>query len=350
MGEADKGGPKAGGDSAGGLNVAVLGTGMMGPGIAAGMARAGHNVALYARSDASLDRGFTTVDAMLAILTEGGVIAKQEAADARGRIRGTTSLQDAAATAEVVCESVVEDADVKRAIFDELEGYVGDETILSTNTSGLPITGIAANLRRPERALTAHFWNPPHLMPLVEIVKGERTDDAYVDRMRSILGAAGWSPVVLARDVPGQLGNRLQHAVYREAFHIIEEGIASAEDVDTAIKNGPGLRWPVYGLIEHADMVGLDMMDAIDSYLFAELGAARTTPAIVRDRVAQGDLGVKSGRGFFEWPEGRAGDVRAVRDRFLLDRLKERLAAAKAAELSSASATAGASKAKDVGA
>ena len=311
------------------LNVAVLGTGMMGPGIAVGMARAGHTVALYGRTNESLDRGFTGIDGMLGILVDGGVIARQDADTARSRITGTTSLEEAAAPAAVVCESIVEDAEVKRRTFEELERYVGDETILSTNTSGLPITPIAANLRRPERALTAHFWNPPHLMPLVEIVKGERTADAYVVRMRTLLREAGWSPVVLTRDVPGQLGNRLQHAVYREAFHIIQEGIASAEDVDTAIKNGPGLRWPVYGLIEHADMVGLDMMDAIDSYLFADLGAAQTTPELVRERVAKGDLGVKSGRGFYEWPEGRAQAVRAVRDRFLLDRLKERLAAAK---------------------
>jgi 3-hydroxybutyryl-CoA dehydrogenase len=309
------------------VNVAVLGTGMMGPGIAVGMARAGHPVALYGRTSESLERGFTTVDSMLGILVEGQVIARQEAAQARSRISGTTSLEEATAPAAVVCESIVEDLDVKRGTFEALERYVGDETILSTNTSGLPITQVARDLRRPERALTAHFWNPPHLMPLVEIVKGERTADEYVERMRTILREADWSPVVLSRDVPGQLGNRLQHAIYREAFHIIQEGIASAEDVDIAIKNGPGLRWPVYGLIEHADMVGLDMMDAIDSYLFAALAADRTTPPVVRERVAKGDLGVKSGRGFFEWTDERARAVRAVRDRFLLDRLKERLAA-----------------------
>ena len=322
------------------LNVAVLGTGMMGPGIAAGMARAGHRVALYGRTNESLDRGFSTLDNMLGILVEGEVIGRDEAEQARARITGTTSLEEAAAPAAVVCESIVEDVEIKRRTFEELEKYVGDEAILSTNTSGLPITQIAANLRRPERALTAHFWNPPHLMPLVEIVKGEQTADEYVDRMRTLLREAGWSPVVLTRDVPGQLGNRLQHAVYREAFHIIQEGIASPEDVDTAIKNGPGLRWPVYGLIEHADMVGLDMMDAIDLYLFAALGAEQTTPEIVRERVAKGELGVKSGRGFFEWPAGRAEAVRAVRDRFLLDRLKERLAQTKARESAKAGGSA----------
>jgi 3-hydroxybutyryl-CoA dehydrogenase len=309
------------------VNVAVLGTGMMGPGIAVGRAQAGHTVALYGRSPASLERGFTNVNDMLGLLTEGDVISVQEAEQARSCIRGTTDLRDAAVPADVVCESIVEDLEVKQRIFEELELLVGEDTVLATNTSGLPITRIAANLRLPERALTVHFWNPPHLMPLVELVKGERTTDRYVRRMQTILREAGWSPVVLARDVPGQLGNRLQHAVYREAFHIIQEGIASAEDVDIAIKNGPGLRWPVYGLMEHADMVGLDMMDAIGSYLFADLAADRTTPPVVRERVANGNLGVKSGRGFFEWTDERAGAVRAVRDQFLLDRLKERRAA-----------------------
>src|SRR3712207_3420190 len=160
-----------------GLHVAVLGTGMMGPGIAAGMARAGHTVVLYGRSPESLERGLANAEAVLSFLVEGGVIPPDEAEQAGARLRGTTSLEEAAGPAAVVCESIVEDVEVKRRSFEELERYVGDETILASNTSGLPITQIAANLRRPERALTAHFWNPPHLMPLVELVKGERTAD-----------------------------------------------------------------------------------------------------------------------------------------------------------------------------
>ena len=320
------------------LQITVLGTGMMGPGIAAGLARAGHSVALYGRTRASVDRGLTAAEAVLGALTESGVVSPRQAEEARALIRGTADLQDAAAFAEVVFESIVEDLDVKRQLFEELEWCVGPETLIATNTSGLPITQIARDLRHPARAMTAHFWNPPHLMPLVEIVKGERTGEAHVERMRALLYEAGWSPVVLARDVPGQLGNRLQHAVYREAFHIIQEGIASAEDVDVAIKNGPGLRWPVYGLIEHADMVGLDMMDAIDSYLFAALATDQSPPPALRDRVASGDLGVKGGRGFLNWTDERARSVRAVRDRFLLERLKDRLAA-RAGENGHAAAT-----------
>jgi 3-hydroxybutyryl-CoA dehydrogenase len=195
------------------LHIAVLGTGMMGPGIAAGMARAGHGVALYGRTPASLERGFATADAMLGVLSESGVISVRQAEQARSRILGTTDLLDAVASADVIFESIVEDLEIKRQIFEELEWCVAPDTIIATNTSGLPITQIAQNMRHPDRALTAHFWNPPHLMPLVEIVKGERTGDTCVERMRALLYDAGWSPVVLARDVPGQLGNRLQHAV-----------------------------------------------------------------------------------------------------------------------------------------
>jgi 3-hydroxybutyryl-CoA dehydrogenase len=309
------------------VNIAVLGTGMMGPGIAVGMAQAGHAVAMYGRSQASVERGLAAVGAIVGLLASADVIPRVEAEQVRARVRGTTDLRDAVSAADVVVESIVENLETKQQVFEEVERYVGDDTILTSNTSGLPISRIAARLHRPERAVTTHFWNPPHLMPLVDLVKGERTEDNYVLRMRTLLREAGWSPVLLTRDVPGQLGNRLQHAVYREAFHIIQEGIASPEDVDIAIKNGPGLRWPVYGLMEHADMVGLDGMDAIDSYLFADLAVDKEPGPALRERIARGDLGVKTGRGFLEWTEERASAVRATRDKYLLERLKERRAA-----------------------
>jgi 3-hydroxybutyryl-CoA dehydrogenase len=211
-------------------------------------------------------------------------------------------------------------------LFCELERLAPTDAILASNTSGLPITRIAEHIARPQRTAAAHFWNPPHLMPLVEIVRGERTADSTVARLRDLLSAAGKMPVVVLKDVPGQLGNRLQHALYREAFHIVQEGIASVEDVDTAIKNGPGLRFPAYGPFEHADMVGLDMMQAIDSYLFKALSNMDEPPAFVRELIADGALGAKTGRGLYDWSKRDAAEVIARRDRFIVDRLKERRA------------------------
>jgi 3-hydroxybutyryl-CoA dehydrogenase len=175
----------------------------------------------------------------------------------------------------------------------------------------------------PERAATAHFWNPAHLMPLVELVKGERTSEATLEKLRQVLGSAGKRTVTVRKDVPGQLGNRLQHALFREAFHIIQEGVASIEDVDVAVKYGPGLRFPAYGLLEHADMVGLDMMQAIDSYLFSALSSADAPPPFLRELVARGDLGAKTGRGLYDWTQRSAADVLAARDRFIAARLRD---------------------------
>jgi 3-hydroxybutyryl-CoA dehydrogenase len=161
-------------------------------------------------------------------------------------------------------------------------------------------------------------------MPLVEIVKGSATSDDTIVALRSLLDGAGKQTVVVLKDVPGQLGNRLLHALFREAFHIVQEGIASVEDVDLALRNGPGLRFPAYGLLEHADMVGLDLQLAIDSYLFADLSNLSSAPPLLAERVARGELGARTGRGLYDWASKDPAEVRTRRDRFILDRLKER--------------------------
>jgi 3-hydroxybutyryl-CoA dehydrogenase len=223
----------------------------------------------------------------------------------------------------MVFESVVEDLELKQQLFAQVEQLVGPDTILASNTSGLPITRIAERMQRPERAATTHFWNPPHLMPLVEIIKGERTSETTLSRLHEVLTGAGKRVVVVRKDVPGQLGNRLLHALFREAFYIVQEGVATVEDVDLALKYGPGLRFPAYGLLEHADMVGLDMMVAIDSYLFGALSNMSEPPTFVHELVAQGALGAKSGRGLYDWTRRSAADVLAARDKFVIGRLKE---------------------------
>ena len=303
--------------------MAVLGTGMMGPGIGASLALAGHAVTLYARSAAGAQRGLEAVDRALEQLRAGGLVTRRAVQAARRRIGGATELSAAVHGATFVFESVVEDLAVKQALFAQVEGMVVADAILASNTSGLPITSIAERLRCPERAATTHFWNPPHLMPLVEIVKGGRTSEATVDRLRDLLTHAGKRVVVVRKDVPGQLGNRLLHALFREAYHIVQEGIASVEDVDVALKFGPGLRFPAYGLLEHADMVGLDMQQQIESYLFPALSAATELPPFLRELIAQGKLGAKSGVGLYDWSRRNPAEVRAARDAFVLERLKD---------------------------
>ena len=303
--------------------VAVLGTGMMGPGIATSLALAGHPTRLWGRSPESAARGQTGLERCLEALASGGLITRRRAETARRRLTVTSNLATAVTGADLVFESVAEDLAAKQRLFGELEALISPDTVLASNTSGLPISRIADGLAHPERAATAHFWNPPHLMPLVEVVKGERTSEQTLERLRTALTGAGKQVVIVHKDVPGQLGNRLQHALFREAFHIIEAGIASVEDVDRAIKFGPGLRFPAYGLLEHADMVGLDLMIAIESYLFAALSASDEAPRVLADLVAQGQLGAKTGHGLYDWTVRCAADVLTQRDQFVLERLKE---------------------------
>ena len=311
--------------------LAVLGTGMMGPGMAVTFALADHPVALWGRTDASVQRGLAAVDAALALLAGAEVVARPAADAARARIHGETDLAAAVRDAAVVFESIAEDLEVKRALYARLETLVGADTILASNTSALRITEIAAGLQRPQRVVTAHFWNPPHLMPLVDVVRGERTSQATVDTVRALLLRARKKPVLVQKDVPGQLGNRLQHALNREAFYIVQQGIASAEDVDTAIKYGPGFRWPILGPNEAADVAGLDLVLAVQAYTVPALCSGEESVALLRGLVARGELGVKSGRGFYDWSRRDPAAVKAARDRFLVQRLKDLLAAESAA-------------------
>jgi 3-hydroxybutyryl-CoA dehydrogenase len=298
---------------------------MMGPGITVILALAGHSATLWGRSPESLERGLATVDRCLDLLRGEHLVTARAASAARGRIDGSTDLATAVGQATFVFESVDEDLELKQRLFAEVERLAGADTILASNTSGLPITRIAERMACPERAATTHFWNPPHLMPLVEIVKGERTSEETIARLHDVLTRAGKRVVVVRKDVPGQLGNRLLHALFREAFHIVQEGVATVADVDVALKYGPGLRFPAYGLLEHADMVGLDMMLAIESYLFGALSTMDQPPEFVRELIARGDLGARTGRGLYDWTQRSAADVLAARDKFLVDRLRERL-------------------------
>ena len=303
-------------------NVTVIGTGMMGPGIAYTMASVGRSVTICGRSVESMERGMNSCRAIVDTLVGEGIIPEVSGSEVLGRISGSTDLDSSVSRADLVTESIVEDVAVKRELFARIETRCPSSTLLTSNTSGLPASKIAESLQNRERFAVTHYWNPPHLMPLVDVVKGEKTAQETIDTLTVLLKQAGKRPVAVLKDTPGQLGNRLFHAVIREAVYIVQQGIASAEDVDTAISYGFGRRTPVYGVLEHQDVVGLDMAFAIQSYMCEALCNETEPPEVFRNLVQSNSLGVKSGKGFYDWSKRDRNQAIKRRDEFLIKMLK----------------------------
>ena len=307
--------------------IAVAGTGLMGPGIAAIFAMSGRSVTMVSRRQETAEAGVQTALGLVGWLADNGVVSPDTVAAVS---RGMTTSCDPEATVREVdlfVESIAEDLAIKREYFARLD-RASPDAVLCSNTSGISITAIAEGCHNPSRVFTTHFWNPPHLMPLVEVVMGEKSDRPLAIRLLELLRECGKTAVLVQKDVPGQLGNRIQHAMIRECMHIVAEGIASPEDVDLAVKAGFGLRTPVYGVFEHADMVGLDLVKAVQDVVVPDLSTAPKATPIHDEKVRSGNLGVKTGSGFLDWPEGAPERVRARRDAFVLEFLKMQKAGA----------------------
>jgi 3-hydroxybutyryl-CoA dehydrogenase len=294
---------------------------MMGPGIAATFALAGKEAVIVSRTAEGAAKGVTAAQGLIATLAENGLAEPARAKEARSRFTSSTDPEGTAKNVQLFVESIAENLAVKQEYFARLDAAAPD-TVLCSNTSGISITEIAAKCQRPERVLTTHFWNPPYIMPLVEVIMGRRSDRAIAEGVVALLKECGKVPVLVRKDVPGQLGNRIQHAMIRECMYIVQEGIASAEDVDLAVKAGVGLRFPVYGVFEHADLVGLDLVKAVQDYVVPDLGKAQGASPIHNEKIAKGDTGVKVGKGFLDWPPGKAEQVRARRDAFIMEFLR----------------------------
>lgn len=281
--------------------VAVIGGGMMGAGVAQVFAVAGHDVMLQDVYQEALDRAPATIAANLTLLAEHGLFAAGSVEAAVARVRTTTDLAAAADGAELVIECVFEDLALKQDVFEQLDGACPPESILCTNTSVMSIAEIGARTRHKERVVGTHFWNPPYLIPLVEVVRTPQVDPAVVERTMEVLRRVGKHPIDCKKDVPGFVANRLQHALWREAISIVEHGIADAATVDESIRFGPGLRLPILAPMENADMVGLDLTLAIHDYILPHLEASGAPSPLLRGKVEAGDLGFKTGSGFQEW-------------------------------------------------
>ena len=299
-------------------SAAVVGAGTMGAAIAGLLARSGAAVALVDRDDALLERGLTSLRSSQGTLQEAGVVTAEQARAAESRVRPVTELREACAGIDLLVETITEDLELKRQLFASADRLCPPSTIFASNTSGLSITRLAEATGRPEAVAGMHFYNPAHIMPLVEVVRGRLTSDATTDFLLALARRLGKRPILVRRDVPGFVGNRLQFALVREALHLLESGVASAEDIDTAITAGPGLRYAQVGPFATADLAGLDVFDAISRYLFGDLARDTEGSPVLRRLVAEGRTGVKAGRGFYEYPAGEAQRLVARRDRLLL--------------------------------
>jgi 3-hydroxybutyryl-CoA dehydrogenase len=296
---------------------------MMGPGIAVTLASGGLETTLVSRTQEGAARGLAKAQEQVAFLERHGLMDPAEAVRASALLRAGADLEPAVGGADIVIESAPEDLRFKQELFARLD-RIAPEAVLASNTSSLSITAIATGCRRRGRVLTTHFWNPPHLMPLVEIVCGAETAPEVSAAVRRLLVGCGKTAVLVKQDRPGQLGNRLQMALWREAVHIVAEGIADPEDVDLAAQTGFGLRLPVYGIFEHADGVGLDLVRAVMDYTARDLYSRPEAPPLLKQKVEGGELGVKTGRGFYDWSQKSFAEVAARRDRFLVEFLRSR--------------------------
>jgi len=302
--------------------VAVIGAGLMGPGIAACAALAGHPTVLLARTAEKAAAGESRARGHIAQLLENQLVTAEQAAATATLLSAGTDLAPHINDIFLVIETINENLALKQALFRDLDALLPPDVILASNTSGLQITRISQDMVHPERALTAHFWFPPHLVPLVEVVMGEHTDPAIAEKMRHILLSWDKVPVLVRRDLPGQLANRILQAVIREAVYIVESGLASAEDVDTAIKMGMGIRFPAWGPLEHIDAVGLDLALSVQRGVLPGLCNAAEPGQHLMKLVADGTLGYKSGQGFYDWQEKDMQQLVARRDHFIVTALR----------------------------
>ena len=302
--------------------VSIIGAGLMGHGIAQVFAQAGYNVMLKDIKQEFLSNAIIRMKENLQTLSDAGIIQRQEIDATLSRVKTTLDMKEALMNTDFMIEAATENMDLKKQIFAEASKFSPEHAILATNTSGLPIVDIAEVTNRPGKVVGIHFWNPPYLLRAVEVVKGTSTTDETVKVAYDILKKVGKKPVVVKRDIPGQIGIRILYAMLREAMSLVEKGVASPEDIDTVVKEALGTRLPVVGVLELADLSGVDLVLMVSKRLFKDLDNSPEPSKLLTDMVANGRTGIKSSEGFYSWTPQSIASIVKKRDEHLLRILK----------------------------
>ena len=283
-------------------SIAIFGSGLMGSGIAQVFATKGNKVKIYSRNPAN-SNAHKSIESNLTTMADNNAFNRDKIQIVLDNIEISSNMKYVVEDASLVIENFPEDMEIKQNLFKELDRICDTDIILASNTSVMSITEIGSRCKNKDRILGTHFWNPPFLIPLVEIVRTEFTSDRVVDEVYKLMKTVGKKPVKVNKDVPGFLANRLQHALWREAISIVERGIADARTVDEAIKYSFGLRLPQLSPMENIDMVGTDLTLSIHDYILKHIENSTEPSPLLKEKVKKGELGFKTGGGFQEWSE-----------------------------------------------
>ncbi|MES3019247.1 MAG: 3-hydroxyacyl-CoA dehydrogenase family protein [Bacteroidota bacterium] len=300
----------------------VIGSGTMGHSIALSAAWSGVVVRMYGLTHSDTETGMSGIRKKLEVLVINELILPTEADEIVTNITTTNSLDDAIEGSDFIIECIPEDITLKNSLFRQLDLKCDANVILASNTSGLRLSDILQGTKHPERIIIAHFWNPAHLIPLVEVLRSPQTREDVFSRTMALLQFMGKKAIEVRKEVPGLVGNRLQFALFREAQHLLDQGIATKEDIDAAVTFGIGRRLPATGPLMSADMGGLDVFKSVSDNLFKSISNANESYSALNESVAAGKYGDKSGEGYYKWNEAFSAKMNGLREKELIRLIK----------------------------
>lgn len=295
--------------------IAIIGLGTMGPGMAARLARGGMQVVAYDVAPAAIERARTMLGVAETVLDALGIASPPAGA---GTVRFTGDVAEAVAGADLVIENVPENVSIKAEVYRAIDGLIGPETIVASDTSGIPITQLQAHISNPGRMVGMHWSNPPHIIPMIEVIGGEKTAPATVETIRDLIRSLGLLPVVVKKDVPGFVENRVLYALLREVVDLVERGVIEPEDIDTCVSWGVGYKLAVVGPMALLDMAGLDIYNSVSTFLNSDLSDRKDVAPMIGEKIAAGTLGIKSGSGIYPYTPERIAELQRERARKLV--------------------------------